>query len=108
MSHLEHALSTNRDIGAAIGVLMASHKITKDEAFDLLRIASQHGHRKLYEVAREVIESGALDYPASVLRPAFSGTTDSGTADSGTADSGTADSGPVDPVTLTPSRLTPR
>ena len=68
VSHLEHALSTNRDIGAAVGVLMAAHKITKEQAFDLLRIASQHGHRKLYEVALDVIETGALAYPDSVVR----------------------------------------
>jgi GAF domain-containing protein len=58
--HLRIALDTNRDIGIAIGVLMTSMLITKAQAFDLLRITSQHGHRKLREVALEVIDTGVL------------------------------------------------
>jgi GAF domain-containing protein len=58
--HLRTALDTNRDIGIAIGVLMTSMLITKVQAFDLLRIASQHGHRKLRDVALEVIDTGVL------------------------------------------------
>jgi hypothetical protein len=61
--NLERALITNRDIGAAIGILMARHRVTKDEAFDLLKMASQHTHRKLYIVAQDVIEKGLLEYP---------------------------------------------
>jgi 2-keto-3-deoxy-L-rhamnonate aldolase RhmA len=41
-------------------VLMAQQKITREQAFDLLRIASQHGHRKLAEIAAQVAETGAL------------------------------------------------
>lgn len=59
--NLERALTTNREIGAAIGVLMARHKITQDQAFDLLRMASQNSHRKLADIARDVVETGALD-----------------------------------------------
>jgi hypothetical protein len=58
--NLERALQTNREIGIAIGVLMAQQKITREQAFDLLRIASQHGHRKLAEIAAQVAETGAL------------------------------------------------
>jgi ANTAR domain/GAF domain len=57
---LQHALETNRDIGIAIGILMASHKITREAAFDLLRITSQGFHRKLREVAVDVMETGTL------------------------------------------------
>lgn len=59
--NLERALATNREIGAAIGVLMARHKVTQDQAFDLLRMASQNTHRKLADIAREVVETGALE-----------------------------------------------
>jgi AmiR/NasT family two-component response regulator len=50
----------NRQIGMAIGVLMAHHKITEDDAFALLRVASQALHRKLPDIAAEVTERGIL------------------------------------------------
>jgi GAF domain-containing protein len=61
--HLERALQSNRGIGVAIGVLMNQYKITQAEAFDLLRMASQHGHRKLVDVALDVTETGTLELP---------------------------------------------
>ncbi len=61
--HLERALQSNRGIGVAMGVLMNQYKITQNEAFDLLRMASQHGHRKLVDVAMDVTETGILELP---------------------------------------------
>ena len=58
--NLRAALDSNRRIGAAIGVLMAMHKVTEDQAFDMLRVASQLLHRKLRDIAAEVVEVGAL------------------------------------------------
>jgi hypothetical protein len=58
--NLERALRSSRDIGIAMGVLMERHKITRDQAFDLLRITSQHTHRKLAEVARDLADTGQL------------------------------------------------
>jgi hypothetical protein len=63
VGHLEVALLSNREIGVAMGVLMNEHKITREQAFDLLRIASQHGHRKLVEIATEVADTGVLELP---------------------------------------------
>ena len=37
------------------------HKLTRDQAYDLLRIASQNTNRKLHEVALDVIDTGAVD-----------------------------------------------
>lgn len=75
IEQLEQALLTNRDIGTAIGILMTLHKITRAQAFDLLRVASQHSNRKLAEIAPEVIETGALDLPSADRRePSPSGT----------------------------------
>ncbi|WP_256796384.1 GAF and ANTAR domain-containing protein [Terrabacter sp. Ter38] len=59
--NLEQALASNRDIGTAIGVLVAQHKVTRDQAFDLLRIASQNSNRKLHEVALDVIDTGTVN-----------------------------------------------
>jgi AmiR/NasT family two-component response regulator len=44
-----------------MGVLMASRKITVDHAFAVLREASQRTHRRLRDIAEEVIETGTLD-----------------------------------------------
>ncbi|HEX3824320.1 MAG TPA: GAF and ANTAR domain-containing protein [Mycobacteriales bacterium] len=67
IENLERALLTNRDIGVAIGIVMARHFTTKEQAFDLLRIASQRAHRKLADIAHDVIEQG--DVPISGLGP---------------------------------------
>ncbi|HEX8093922.1 GAF and ANTAR domain-containing protein [Jatrophihabitans sp.] len=62
-AHLARALESNREIGVAMGVLMAQHKITRDQAFNLLRITSQHTHRKLSQIAADVADSGTLELP---------------------------------------------
>lgn len=59
-NNLETALKTSREIGMAMGILMNAAKITRDQAFDLLRIASQHTHRKLADIAADVAETGQL------------------------------------------------
>jgi hypothetical protein len=59
--NLERALASNRDIGTAVGVLIAQHKVTREQAFDLLRIASQNTNRKIRDVALDVIDTGAID-----------------------------------------------
>lgn len=58
--NLQRALETSREIGTAMGILMAQEKITREQAFDLLRIASQHTHRKLAAIAAEVADTGLL------------------------------------------------
>jgi hypothetical protein len=62
-SHLEVALVSNREISQAIGILMSTYKLTSQQGFDLLRMASQHAHRKLREVAAEVCQTGMLELP---------------------------------------------
>ena len=58
--HLTTALAHSRTIGAAVGVLMATHKITQAEAFDRLREASMGQNRKLHVLAQEVVDRGVL------------------------------------------------
>jgi hypothetical protein len=58
--NLERALQTSRDIGCAMGVLMAIHQVTRSQAFDLLRMTSQRTHRKLADIAVEVADTGVL------------------------------------------------
>ena len=58
--NLERALASNRQIGVAIGVLMHQHHLTEEQAFDVLRAASQDSNRKLADLALEVIHTGTL------------------------------------------------
>jgi hypothetical protein len=53
---LRAGLESNREIGKAMGLMMAFHKISDDEAFAMLRGASQDMNLKLSEVARRVVE----------------------------------------------------
>lgn len=55
IADLRAALESNREIGAAIGIVMATRGVDSDGAFDLLREASQARHTKLRDVAREVV-----------------------------------------------------
>ena len=58
-ANLERALDSHRLIGQAMGILIERHRIVSQEAFDLLRRASQDNNVKLREVAERVIETGA-------------------------------------------------
>lgn len=60
IANLYRALGHSRDIGAAVGILMAQRRLPREEAFDLLREASMRTNTKLYELALEVVETGAL------------------------------------------------
>lgn len=53
---LREGLHSNREIGKAVGLMMAFHKISDQEAFQMLRKASQDMNLKLAEVARQVVE----------------------------------------------------
>ena len=54
-SSLRHGLESNREIGKAVGLMMAFHQVDDDTAFGLLRKASQDMNVKLAEVAREFV-----------------------------------------------------
>lgn len=53
--NLRQALDSNREIGKAVGLLMALHKIDDDAAFELLRKTSQDLNMKLADVAEQVV-----------------------------------------------------
>ena len=54
------ALESSRRIGAAIGIVMAHSRCTQEQAFDTIRVASQRTHRKLRDLADEIIFTGAV------------------------------------------------
>lgn len=58
--NLEIALESNRRIGMAIGVLMASGLLTEDAALEQMRTASQRDKLKLRDIAEQVLLTGAM------------------------------------------------
>lgn len=60
---MEEALQSRDVIGQAKGVLMAREGVGPDEAFDMLRRASQRVNVKLRDVARQIADSTARSAP---------------------------------------------
>lgn len=60
VANLETALQSSRQIGTAMGILMARQLITSDEAFAQLSAASQQLNRKLRDIAADVERTGQL------------------------------------------------
>jgi ANTAR domain/GAF domain len=57
-ANLVEALRTRELIGQAQGILMERERISGEQAFDVLRRASQHMNIKLREVAETLVETG--------------------------------------------------
>jgi hypothetical protein len=62
---LRDALDSNREIGKAMGVLMATHGISDEDAFRLLREASSKMNTRLADVARRLVEQHNADADAN-------------------------------------------
>lgn len=58
--NLDRALKSNREIGVAIGILMAQQRCTRQQAFDQLSRVSQSLNRRLRDIAEEVSHTGQL------------------------------------------------
>jgi transcriptional regulator with GAF, ATPase, and Fis domain len=61
ISQLEEAIKSRDVIGQAKGILMEREGCSADEAFDMLRIASQHLNRKLRDVASDLVAQTQRD-----------------------------------------------
>ncbi|GAB4013999.1 GAF and ANTAR domain-containing protein [Nocardioides ultimimeridianus] len=53
---LRDGLASNREIGKAVGLLMATHSLGDEEAFAVLRQASTTLNRRLADIARQIVE----------------------------------------------------
>jgi hypothetical protein len=60
--NLQSALVSREIIGQAEGILIEREKITADQAFDVLRRASQNLNIKLREVAQYLVETGEVPH----------------------------------------------
>jgi GAF domain-containing protein len=58
-ANLVRAMEHRAEIEQAKGILMATQRCTADEAFDMLRRASQRENRKLREVAAEIVANAS-------------------------------------------------
>lgn len=58
--NLQSALASREVIGQAQGILMERERITAEQAFELLRRASQHLNRKLRTIAQDVVDTGVV------------------------------------------------
>ena len=65
---LQNALTSSRQIGVAIGILMTRHLLTYENAFAQLAKASQDLNRKVRDLALDVQETGDLPTTPSTRR----------------------------------------
>jgi hypothetical protein len=61
--HLNRAFRSNREIGVATGLLMGTHRLSRDQALSVLKVASQNANRRLADVAADVVGRGGIDLP---------------------------------------------
>jgi GAF domain-containing protein len=60
VSGLQAAIQGRHLIGVAQGILMATHDLTMEQAFDLLRRCSSESNTKLRDLAQHVVDTGHL------------------------------------------------
>ena len=64
---IRSALDSNRLIGTAVGIVMASYQLTAKQGFQLLVRSSQHANSKLRDVAATVVETGSLPFRQAMI-----------------------------------------
>jgi len=67
--NLRRAMASRAVIEQAKGILMERHKLTPDLAFRLLAEASMQSHRKLRDVADDLVRTGGMSLPPPGRRP---------------------------------------
>lgn len=61
--NLQVALSSSREIGMAMGIVMERHKLSSEQAFELLARISQQRQYRVREVAAQIAETGVVELP---------------------------------------------
>lgn len=70
---LNEVLAQNRAISTAVGIIMERHRISERRAFESIRALARCQRRKLFEVAREILQGAHIlnqdgDYDRSLPR----------------------------------------
>ena len=60
---LSRTVATRQLVGRAEGILMERHRVTAEQAFEMLVRVSQHRNTKLRDIADRLVRSGRLDEP---------------------------------------------
>ena len=68
IANLQTALASNREIGTAMGLLMAEQGLRADGAFDELRTTSQRCNRKVRDLAADIIATHDATVATAHLR----------------------------------------
>jgi hypothetical protein len=66
---LQAAMDTREMIGQAQGILMERERITADQAYDILRRASQHLNTRIRDVAQTLVDTGKSPQTGSAPPP---------------------------------------
>jgi AmiR/NasT family two-component response regulator len=69
-AHLQAALASRAVIDQALGIIMGQNRCTADEAFEVLRTASQNRNVKLRDIAADMVTSVSGQPPTD--NPRFS------------------------------------
>jgi len=69
LDNLQSALATRVVIGQAQGILIERERIMPDQAFDILRRASQHLNIKLRDVAQTLVDTGERPQTGPIPSP---------------------------------------
>ena len=64
---IKSALDSNRVIGTATGIIMATYRLNAQQAFRLLTLASQNTNTKLRDIATTISDTGALPYRRTTI-----------------------------------------
>ena len=67
---IQAALATREMIGQAQGILMEREHITADQAYEILRRASQHLNTRIRDVAQALVDTGQSPQTGSLRPPA--------------------------------------
>jgi hypothetical protein len=65
VDNLSRGMASRQVIGQAVGLLMAQRRCTGDEAFELLKSASQRSNEKLRDIARQLVAGHEEDVRSS-------------------------------------------
>ncbi len=55
--HLKHALEQDRQVSIATGLIMERHKLSKQQAFEVVRSHARSHGQKLHQVSEELVEA---------------------------------------------------
>jgi AmiR/NasT family two-component response regulator len=72
-------VDSNRVIGTAVGIAMASYRLTAQQGFQLLVTASQNTNSKLRDIAARIVDTDAVPLRPTMIDDLIIRVADTGT-----------------------------